>query len=104
MMPDTARIIIAGLGAGAPGDLTLGAWKALKSSPRILLRTGRHPVVEWLGREGIAFITFDSFYEQAHSFQEVYARIAEASSRRPGTSPYFMLFRGTLWSPRTRSA
>lgn len=78
MMPDTARIIIAGLGAGAPGDLTLGAWKALKSSPRILLRTGRHPVVEWLGREGIAFITFDSFYEQAHSFQEVYARIAEA--------------------------
>lgn len=77
-MPDTARITIAGLGAGAPGDLTLGAWKALRSSSWILLRTGRHPVVEWLSREGIAFTTFDSFYEQASSFQEVYARIAEA--------------------------
>ncbi len=77
-MPDTARITIAGMGAGAPGDLTLGTWKALKAASRIMLRTGRHPVVEWLAREGIAFTTFDSFYEQACSFQEVYARIAEA--------------------------
>ena len=77
-MPVTARITIAGLGAGAPGDLTLGAWEALKSSPCTLLRTGKHPVVEWLCREEIAFSTFDAIYEQAPNFQEVYARIAEA--------------------------
>ncbi|HPU35734.1 MAG TPA: SAM-dependent methyltransferase, partial [Bacillota bacterium] len=86
-MPDTARITIAGLGAGAPGDLTLGTWRALKAAPRIMLRTGRHPVVEWLAREGIAFTTFDSFYEQAHSFEEVYTRIAEAVLQEARSQP-----------------
>jgi tetrapyrrole methylase family protein/MazG family protein len=80
-MSDPARITIAGLGAGAPGDITLGAWKALKSSSCILLRTGRHPVVEWLRQEGIAFTTFDALYEEAAGFQEVYTRIAGAVLR-----------------------
>ncbi len=77
-MPHQARITITGLGAGAPGDITLSTWEALKTSPCILLRTGRHPVVEWLRGEGICFSTFDHFYEESCSFQEVYARIAGA--------------------------
>ena len=52
-----------------------------------MLRTGRHPVVEWLAREGIAFTTFDSFYEQAHSFEEVYTRIAEAVLQEARSQP-----------------
>ncbi len=76
-MPHQAKITITGLGAGAPGDITLSTWEALKTSPCILLRTGRHPVVKWLHREGICFSTFDHFYEEACGFQEVYARIAE---------------------------
>jgi len=77
-MPHQARITIIGLGAGAPGDITLGAWEALKTAPRILLRTGKHPVVEWLRRKGISFSTFDHFYVEVDDFQEVYRRIAEA--------------------------
>lgn len=78
MTPSQVRITIAGLGAGSPGDITLGAWKALKSCSRILLRTEKHPVVEYLRQEGITFSTFDHVYEEELGFQEVYARIARA--------------------------
>ena len=75
-MPSHAKITIAGLGPGAPGCITLGTWEALKSAPRVLLRTGIHPVVEWLRQEGISFATFDHVYEAEADFQKVYARIA----------------------------
>lgn len=76
-MPSHARITIAGLGAGASADLTMGVWEALKGSSCTYLRTGKHPVVEWLRNQGINFQTFDGFYEEAASFGEVYERIAE---------------------------
>jgi len=73
-----AAITIAGLGPGAPGDITLTVWEALRSSPCTFLRTGKHPAVSRLVKEGIKFSTFDCFYEQSSSFEEVYAQIAEA--------------------------
>jgi tetrapyrrole methylase family protein/MazG family protein len=85
-MPPQIKITIAGLGAGSPGGITLGAWEALKSSSCIMLRTGKHPVVDWLSREGISFATFDSVYEEEPGFQQVYARIAEEVIRRARTS------------------
>lgn len=75
-MPSHAKITVAGLGPGSPGALTLKTLGSLKSSPRVLLRTGIHPVVEWLRQEGIAFSTFDHIYEAEADFQKVYARIA----------------------------
>ncbi|MDD4334074.1 MAG: nucleoside triphosphate pyrophosphohydrolase [Desulfotomaculaceae bacterium] len=75
-MPSHAKITVAGLGPGAPGGITLSVWESLKSSPRILLRTGIHPVVEWLRQERIAFTTFDYIYEAESDFQKVYNRIA----------------------------
>jgi tetrapyrrole methylase family protein/MazG family protein len=72
-----ARITIAGLGPGAPGCITLGTWKFLQASPRVLLRTGIHPVVDWLRQEGISFSTFDYIYEEETDFQKIYKRIAE---------------------------
>ena len=72
-----ARITIAGLGPGAPGCITLGTWESLKASPRVLLRTGIHPVVDWLRQEGISFSTFDYIYEEETDFQKIYKRIAE---------------------------
>ena len=76
-MTPQIKITIAGLGAGSPGSITLGAWEALKSSSCIMLRTGKHPVVDWLRREGISFATFDHIYKEEPCFQQVYARIAE---------------------------
>ncbi|MDD4238534.1 MAG: nucleoside triphosphate pyrophosphohydrolase [Desulfotomaculaceae bacterium] len=75
-MPSHARITIAGLGAGAFSDLTMGVWEALKGSSCTYLRTANHPVVEWLRNQGINFQTFDGFYEDSSSFGEVYERIA----------------------------
>jgi len=77
-MPQQAGITIIGLGPGAPGDITMSAWEALRSSTCTFLRTGIHPVVGWLIKEGISFSTFDYLYEQSSSFEEVYARICEA--------------------------
>lgn len=79
------KITIAGLGAGSPGSITLGAWEALKSSSCIMLRTGKHPVVDYLSREGISFVTFDHIYEEEPCFQQVYDRIAEEVIRRART-------------------
>ncbi|NLI12836.1 MAG: nucleoside triphosphate pyrophosphohydrolase [Peptococcaceae bacterium] len=70
------KITIAGLGAGSPDSITMGVWKALKSSSCIMLRTGKHPVVDYLSREGISFSTFDYIYEEEAYFEQVYARIA----------------------------
>ncbi|MDD4169015.1 MAG: nucleoside triphosphate pyrophosphohydrolase [Desulfotomaculaceae bacterium] len=77
-MPYQATISIAGLGPGASGDITLSVWEALRSSTCTYLRTGKHPVVNWLLKENILFSTFDYLYEKCASFEDVYLQIAEA--------------------------
>ncbi|MDD3654108.1 MAG: nucleoside triphosphate pyrophosphohydrolase [Desulfotomaculaceae bacterium] len=72
-----ATISIAGLGPGAPGDITLSVWEALRSSTRTYLRTGNHPVVSWLLKKNIQFSTFDYLYEKSTCFEDVYLQIAE---------------------------
>lgn len=69
-------IKIIGLGPGAPEALTIGAVKALKECDNIFFRTEKHPTVDYLKGEGIAFETCDAFYESSDSFDEVYSRIA----------------------------
>src|SRR5438132_2816036 len=70
-------ITLVGLGPGRRDSLTLGAYEALKSAGTLVLRTERHPVVEDLRAEGLAFIALDPLYEQAAHFEAVYARLAE---------------------------
>ena len=47
-----------------------------------MLRTGIHPTVEEIREAGIEFSTYDDFYEQAGSFEELYRSIAEDLLRR----------------------
>ncbi|MBE3580906.1 MAG: nucleoside triphosphate pyrophosphohydrolase [Thermoanaerobacteraceae bacterium] len=71
------RCYLAGLGPGNPDDIPPALWKLLEGPSRTLyLRTARHPAVRELERRGVTFTAFDSFYEEARSFAEVYARIA----------------------------
>ncbi len=70
------KIIIVGLGPGAPEQLTREAWRILSGVPEIWLRTAHHPVVSYLPDE-IVIHTFDAFYEEAESFPAVYALITE---------------------------
>ena len=70
------KITVVGLGPGDPGMLSAAALETLGNSRCTRLRTGVHPVVEWLGQKEIRFETFDYIYREAGDFQEVYRRIA----------------------------
>lgn len=69
-------IHIIGLGPGNIDALTLGAVKVLSAYP-LYLRTEKHPTVEYLLEKGISFETFDSFYEKADKFEDVYEEIKD---------------------------
>ena len=74
--PAPAAIRIVGLGPGALGDLTLAAWQALSTAPRVLARTRRHPPLDELAAY-TTIETCDDLYEQHEAFADVYAAIAE---------------------------
>jgi len=63
------------------------AWEALKSCPRIFLRTEKHPTAAWLKEQGIEFRTFDVYYEEGKNFQEVYAQIAATVLKEGDMAP-----------------
>jgi len=72
----SVAITLAGLGPGDRRALPLGVWEALRDGRPVYLRTARHPVVDWLAAEGVAFHSFDSCYEEEADFAAVYRRIA----------------------------
>lgn len=70
-------IKILGLGPGDKDSLTLGAIETLKTYKNIFLRTEKHPTVDYIRSLNINFKTYDNFYEQYDSFDDVYASIAK---------------------------
>lgn len=70
-------LTVIGLGPGAMSYLTMEAFEAVTSAPKVWLRTLKHPVVEPLIEKGAHFESFDHLYEQAETFDEVYETIAE---------------------------
>jgi tetrapyrrole methylase family protein / MazG family protein len=70
------HITILGLGPGAPGSLTLEAWRILEDADELWLRTYHHPVVTGLP-EDLDVHAFDEVYERADSFADVYDIIVE---------------------------
>ena len=73
------EITIVGLGPGSPSQISTGALAALRNAKHLYLRTMTHPVVPWLVAElnlaSTDFTAFDSYYETADSFEEVYQQI-----------------------------
>lgn len=72
-----AKVIVVGLGFGGADSLSLGTWRLLKEKQTIYLRTEQHPVVDWLKKQGISFVSFDEVYEKHESFAPVYDEIAD---------------------------
>ncbi len=68
-------ITIVGLGPGNPRHLTLEAWEVLATASEVWLRTARHPTVSALPAH-VTLHDFDSLYEAAEDFEEVYRTIA----------------------------
>ena len=71
-----SHITIVGLGPGAFDQLTQEALTTLSQASEVWLRTARHPVVPHLPA-GPAIRSFDSLYEEARTFEEVYATMAQ---------------------------
>ena len=72
----TPGITLLGLGPGNPDLLTRQAWNLLENIPEIFLRTDQHPVIKGFPR-GLKVHSFDYLYEEANSFETVYAQIVE---------------------------
>jgi len=68
-------ITIVGLGPGDPRHLTREAWGVLETASEVWLRTERHPAVAGLPPR-LKLHSFDSLYEEAEDFLQVYATIA----------------------------
>ncbi len=68
-----ARIVVVGLGPGGTDHVTTETLEAVESIPRRFLRTSVHPTAGLVPGAG----SFDDAYEQADTFDQVYATIVE---------------------------
>lgn len=69
-------ITIVGLGPGDPSLMTRQAWQLLQEIEEIYLRTRMHPTVAGFPA-GLRVHSFDHYYEEGASFDEVYENIIE---------------------------
>nr|WP_184312995.1 nucleoside triphosphate pyrophosphohydrolase [Anaerosolibacter carboniphilus] len=70
-------LTIIGLGPGSKESLTLGGIEKMKESKKILLRTQKHPVIDYLISQGFSMESLDHYYDQKDNFDEVYDAIAD---------------------------
>lgn len=70
-------ITIVGLGPGDPGRIPQENLTILRSGRKVILRTSHHPTVSFLVEQGIVFESCDDLYDNAESFDELYASIAD---------------------------
>lgn len=69
-------ITVVGLGPGLWQHITQQAAVALETAERLFLRTEKHPLVAQLRERGIEYTSFDNFYDESETFEQVYSRIA----------------------------
>ena len=68
-------LTIVTLGTGNEMFLTRGVEKALRNAGQVVLRTERHPMVQFLQSEKIAYESLDAFYDECDDF-DVFNRAA----------------------------
>ncbi len=77
-MPHQIRIIITGLGPAGLDWLPPRVMELLTTSPRLMLRTERHPAALELRERGVGFSSLDPIYNSARRFETLYRRLAAA--------------------------
>lgn len=70
-------LYIIGLGV-SDGDLSVNAYKKLKSASCVILRTDRTRAAEFLKREGIAYTSLDYLYEKSRNFDTLKRNLVSA--------------------------
>ena len=76
-MERVGRVVVVGLGPAGVDLLTPRTQAAIQGSERRFARTGRHPAVEELARDGITFHTFDALYDATAELDAVYSAIVD---------------------------
>ena len=76
------KLTVAGLGPGTAGLITRETWACIHAAEHIRLRTRIHPTVSALDAAHISYGSYDTFYETADDFQELYERITSDLIRR----------------------
>lgn len=77
------RIYILGFGCADEGGITLKTMSLLKECRKVFVRTVNHPAAAILDKYKIQYTGFDSLYERAESFEEVYETIAKEVTGAP---------------------
>ncbi len=70
------KLTVIGLGPGGAGQLTLEALETMKQAKTVILRTVKHPVVDYIKAQGIAVESCDDIYDSAASFDDTYREIS----------------------------
>lgn len=71
------KINIVGLGHGDIGNLTLNAYNKINDGNKIMLRTDKHIIVDYLNENNIEYDSYDYAYEEKDKFEDVYEFIAK---------------------------
>ncbi len=71
------RVTVVPLGPGKPEALTLQAAELLRGGMPLYVRTARHPVVDWLDRQGIGWVSLDAFYDRYEDFDQMHQAMAD---------------------------
>jgi tetrapyrrole methylase family protein/MazG family protein len=71
------RVVVVGLGPAGADHLLPAARAVIERVPDRFVRTARHPAVDDLARDGIAFVAFDSHYDAAPDLEHAYTRMVE---------------------------
>lgn len=85
------EVWILSLGPGDPDLLNRKTQDILFSGKPVLLRTGRHPAVDWLREKRLPFRTADSLYDTAEDFDTLFSAVADDvwnSASEKGTLVY----------------
>ena len=72
-----AEIIIVSVGSGDPELMNAKTIKTILNAERLVLRTGNHPIVQWLRCQDLSFETLDSLYDTSSDFDQLNMRAAE---------------------------
>lgn len=68
-------VTIVGLGPGELDDLSRKAFRTLRQAEMVYLRTAQHGCVSCLPQNNVRYESFDSLYESADDFEQVYETI-----------------------------
>ena len=71
------KLTVIGLGPGSKEYLTMGAFEQMKTGTKVMLRTEKHPVVDYIKSQGIEYESFDYLYDEIDDFDGVYKKIVE---------------------------